>query len=252
MKRLIAFIRMIRSDDPLLRFNVLRKFGALLVPEYRFKLPQMGWWHNQRFNDYLERFNEIKGMNTDRRWMLYQLMRLVREVPGDTAECGVYRGAGSYLMSKCNEENTLYHRTHYIFDSFEGLSKPSTLDGEHWSEGDFSCDLETVTKNLSEFSNVSIHKGWIPERFSDVEGYRFCFVHIDLDLYQPTFDSIEFFYHRMNTGGIIICDDYGFTSCPGATKAIDQFLKNKNEKMVALSCGGGFLVKGCGTSEPLR
>jgi len=51
---------------------------------------------------------------------------------------------------------------------------------------------------------------------------------------------------------VIICDDYGFTSCPGATKAIDQFLKNKKEKMISLSGGGGFLIKGTETSEPLQ
>jgi O-methyltransferase len=252
MKMLEVLINLIAvNKDPLARFEMLRRIGRILVPDYRFKWPQMEWWNDPVFNEYLAEFNEINNMNTDRRWMLYQLMRLVGNVPGDTAECGVYTGAGSYLICKLNQKNELFDRTHHIFDSFEGLSKPLECDGEHWTEGDMYCPLEAVKKNLSGFGNVSVHKGWIPERFSDVAHHDFCFVHIDVDLYGPTLDSIEFFYPRVNEGGLIVCDDYGFTSCPGATKAVEQFLENKAEKMISLSGGGGFLIKGIETSGPL-
>ncbi len=53
----------------------------------------------------------------------------------------------------------------------------------------------------------------------------------------------------MNVGGVIICDDYGFATCPGATKAIDEYLRDKPEKMVMLSDGGGFLIKGIPISD---
>ena len=243
-------MRLIKSKDPLIGFEVLRRIGRILVPNYRFKWPQMGWWNDPIFNEYLVKFGEIDGANTDRRWMQYQLMRLVKNVPGDTAECGVYNGAGSYMICKVNQVNELHHRTHHLFDSFEGLSKPSEFDGTHWIEGDLSYPLKKVTENLSGYT-LKIHKGWIPDCFSNSEQHYFCFVHIDVDLYQPTLDSIEFFYPRMNEGGLILCDDYGFTSCPGAAKAIDQFLQDKQEKMISLSGGGGFLIKGTETSEPL-
>jgi hypothetical protein len=61
-------------------------------------------------------------MNTDRRWMP-SVNRLVRDVSGDTAECGVFNGAGSNIICKVTQEDGLHHRTHHIFDSFEGLSK---------------------------------------------------------------------------------------------------------------------------------
>lgn len=241
-------IRMIRGGKPL-RFDFLRAIGRLILPEYRFKWFHMGWWENKQFNDFLRRFDELKMPNTERRWMLYQLTRLVKNVPGDTAECGAYRGAGSYLICNANAENQLHQRTHYVFDSFEGMSAPSSADGEHWAKGDLSCNVDTVAKNLSVFERVNFCKGWIPERFPEVKDRRFCYVHIDVDLYQPTLDSIEFFYPRMNEGGIIVCDDYGFTSCPGATKAIDEYLKDKDEEMISLCCGGGFIIKGCPTAN---
>jgi hypothetical protein len=105
-----------------------------------------------------------------------------------------------------------------------------------------------VRQNLGEFSAYEFHKGWIPDRFVDVAEKHFAFVHIDVDLYQPTLDSLKFFYSRMNPGGIILCDDYGFTTCPGATKAVNELLADKPENMVALPGGGGFLIKGTPTS----
>ncbi len=242
----------LHPDDEVVGFDVLRKTGRAVFPRYRFKWPQMDWWQEAPFNEYLKRFDELDGLNTDRRWMMYQLIRLVDAIPGDTAECGVFQGAGSYLVCRILQARPIPERKHFIFDSFEGISTPSANDGRYWSEGDLSADLDTVQDNLSEFENISFHKGWIPERFPDVEDRTFSFVHIDVDLFEPTRDSLTFFYPRMNDGGIILCDDYGSSFCPGATRAIDEYLGDKPEKMISLSGGGGFLIKGCATARPYR
>ena len=110
-------------------------------------------------------------------------------------------------------------------------------------------DEGIVRKNLSEFRDVKYYKGWIPNRFDDVEGHTFSFVHVDVDLHEPTMESVKFFYDKLNVGGILICDDYGFLTCPGATSAIEEFLLYKNEKMISLPGGGGFFIKGCVTSS---
>jgi hypothetical protein len=203
----------------------------------------MVWWQDEEFNTYLKRFGEHNGMNSHRRWMVLQLARLVASVPGDTAECGVYTGSSSYLI--CTATQTETRRTHFLFDSFEGLSQPSPVDGTYWQKGDLRCSVEAVRSKLN--GNISFHPGWIPQRFDDVRDRRFAFVHIDVDLYQPTRDSIEFFYPRTTTGGIIVCDDYGFMTCPGATKAVDDFFSDKREKMIILPCGGGFVIKDIAT-----
>lgn len=233
------------SDNLLERFYKVTYIASKILPEYRFKWPQMEWWKNQGFNKYLKRFDEENGnkFNSDRRWMIHQLLRLTEDVDGDTAECGVYEGATSWLICHASA-NSCHSRTHFAFDSYEGLSSPSHLDGKHWETGDLACSLETVRENLKTFDNNIVYlKGWIPDRFKEVEERYFSFVHIDVDLYEPTLASIAFFYERVNPGGIIVCDDYGFTSCPGATQAIDSFLINKPEKMISLSSGGGFFMK---------
>lgn len=244
MRKLRTFARLALRRDSLLLFHLLTRIGSLLVPQYRFCWPQLAWWDSNEFNSYLVRFDELKSNNSDRHWMLSELLKLVTDLTGDTAECGVFKGASSYLMALANQ-NSLTQRTHHIFDSFAGLSLPSLQDGNFWSQGDLSCSMEIVKQNLSQFppNSIKYYPGWIPDRFSELDDSLFSFVHIDVDLYKPTFDSLAFFYPRMLSGGIILCDDYGFTSCPGATAAFDEYLSNKPEPLIALSSGGAFLIK---------
>lgn len=231
------------------KFDLLVSIAKVVLPDYKFKWPYLDWWNNDDFDNYLRRFDEHKVHNADRRWMVSQLLRLIDGVEGDTAECGVYAGSTSWLICKSN----LYSRNkrqHFAFDSYCGLSETGLEDGSHWTKGDLACSLDKTKENLSEFENIYYMKGWIPERFSDPEvvNREFAFVHIDVDLYEPTLKSIEFFYSRVPVGGIIVCDDYGCSTCPGATKAIDEFLTACPEKMIALSGGGGFMIKGISTN----
>jgi hypothetical protein len=231
-----------------LRFAAIRILARSIYPELRLRRNNLDWFENESFNDYLRLFGEAGGIDSGRRWMVYQLLRATKDVPGDTAECGVFHGAMSYMICAFDEQAGLA-RTHHAFDSFEGLSEPSALDGRHWRKHDLNVDLASVQQRLARFSRVRYHKGWIPERFPEVESLSFSFVHVDVDLYEPTRDSIAFFYPRLSDGGILVCDDYGFAVCPGATKAIDDYLRDKPEKMLALSDGGGFLVKGRAVAE---
>ena len=233
-------------DD--LRFMLLVRLGSLLYPNYRFKWPQMDWVNDAWFNGYLARFGERSGFNAERRWMVKELMRLTEDVPGDTAECGVYEGAGSFLICEMNAACKRHRRHHHIFDSFEGVSTPREIDGTFWRKGYMQRGEDLVRRNLADCSAFTIYKGWIPKRFGDIADRRFSFVHIDVDLYEPTMESMRFFCDRMIEYGIIICDDYGSTLCPGATQAVHEFFEDKPERMIALPSFGGFIIKGVRTS----
>ena len=64
-----------------------------------------------------------------------------------------------------------------------------------------------------------------------------------MDLYQPIKDSLDFFYDRTLKNGIIVFDDYGYISFPGAKKAVDDFLKEKKDFFLPLPSGQAFLIK---------
>jgi O-methyltransferase len=223
----------------------------VIMPAYRLAWHQLDWWRNRDFNAYLERFGENQSLDIGRRWAVHQLLRLTRDVPGDTAECGVFRGSTSYLICRANEQGRL-PRTHFMFDSFAGLSEPRDVDGSYWRQGDLSVAEATARERLASCKDAVFLTGWIPTRFDEVADHKFSFVHVDVDLYEPTRDSLAFFYPRLNPGGMLVLDDYGFRSCPGATRAAEEVLSEAPEKVVALPGGGGFLIKGCATADAAR
>lgn len=205
------------------------------------------WYDDPESQNVWEQFPEAVGSISERRYVLLSAARSIANVPGDSAECGVFRGAASFMILSSQVHAA---KQHHVFDSFEGLSAPDERDkvdpeGVHysWQKNDLSTPQAVAEKNLSAFSNVHYHRGWIPARFAEVETRRFSLVHIDVDLYQPTYDSLAFFYPRMNAGGLIVCDDYGFNTCPGAKAAFDDFFAEKPEGVIHLTTGQALVFK---------
>ena len=192
-----------------------------------------------------ERFDRSNYRSFDRKFAMKELLKLALSLDGDLAECGVFRGASAYLLAKGIAAQS--HEKHlHLFDSFAGLSKPKPdLDGSHWHSGDLACGLAEAALNLKQYaSRVVFHAGWIPEKFSEVSDKKFCFVHVDVDLYEPTRDALAFFGPRTVRGSVIICDDYGFETCPGARRAMDEYAAASRQTVVHLPTGQGIIVAG--------
>ena len=120
----------------------------------------------------------------------------------------------------------------HLIDSFAGISPPQEEDDGRgvvmkpgFDGGAFASPLELVKHTLREFPAVAIHPGWIPAVFAQLPEARWCFVHLDVDLYEPTLACLNYFYPRLVDGGVIICDDYGAPLFPGAHRAWDEFLR---------------------------
>lgn len=246
MKRIVHFIQILfkylfqRNDENRLRLaEVLVK---KIYPAYIFNDFGRLHFEDREFKNKYLFFDSENLRSYDRKYTIWQFMKYVKHIPGDTAECGVYKGATSWFICDRIKDTT---KTHFVFDSFKGLSNPEEKDGGFWSKGNLSATEEIFRINLNDFQNIiKIYKGWIPERFHEISEKNFSFVHIDVDLYQPTYDSIKFFYPRLSKGGIIICDDYGFgQSCPGAKLAIDEYMKKKPEEIILLPTAQALIIK---------
>jgi O-methyltransferase len=236
-----TFIKALQTGQEYARFVLCEAFTNIVYQPYKFSEFGRNWLLDKTFLDYYEAMVGTDNYHSlDRKYTLDQLMQLVVPIDGDTAECGGYKGASSFLICRRIEQTG---KTHHVFDSFEGLSLPEKEDGTYWKKGDLNVSEHTIKRNLKRFEFVVYHKGWIPDRFHEVAHNRFCFVHLDVDLYQPTLDSLNFFYQRMASGGIILCDDYGFVSCPGTKSAMDQFFADHPEKIISLTTGQGLVIK---------
>lgn len=122
----------------------------------------------------------------------------------------------------------------HLFDTFSGMPETDPQKDLHRA-GDFAdTTLESVRAYLSDHPNVNCIAGMIPHSLEVVSDRRFSFVHIDLDIYSSIRAACEFFYPRLERGGILLFDDYGYPSCPGARAAVDEFFENKPETMVVM------------------
>lgn len=171
---------------------------------------------------------KIAGIPDDRCFFLLEAARKLN-VPGDVVECGARHGRSTlYLASGTT-------RGIEVFDSFEGLSAPGEEDGDSWRAGDCLASIDEFEANLSGFAHrISVHKGWIPDTLKESRSQQIALLHLDLDLYGPTLAALTYFWPRIVKGGLVICDDYGSTLCPGARAALDEFFANKTEKPLGL------------------
>jgi len=201
------------------------------------------WRADEEFLAEYRKLSPHNPYSEDRKYTLREFARFTRGVPGAMAECGCYQGASAWFMAKERPDTALH-----LFDSFEGLSEVGASDASPraddfaWRRGDMAAPEELVRRTLREFPRVVIHRGWIPEKFGEVAHETFCFVHIDVDLYQPTLDSLRFFFPRMAPGGVVVLDDYGFTTCPGAHRAVREFMAGRPEHVVHLPTGQGIVI----------
>ncbi|MCH8809351.1 MAG: hypothetical protein IH993_05895, partial [Proteobacteria bacterium] len=110
--------------------------------------------------------------------------------------------------------------------------------------------VEQVRQTMNEFPDVAIHEGWVPQVFSGLPETAWSFVHLDLDMYQPTLDGLRYFYPRLNKGGVIINDDYLAPLFPGAARAWDEFCEQLDLPFIILDHGQSIIIKSDERADP--
>jgi hypothetical protein len=211
------------------------------------------------YEEGIRRADSLDTDNFAKQCRFYSLIENVQHVlrqgvQGDVAECGCWRGHSSYMIAKTLGAGG-FNSTFHIFDSFEGglseLGKedqnargPLPPEEVKFQKESFASSEEQVGQVLAPFPFVRLYAGWIPDRFPEVKDAKFRFVHIDVDLYQPTVDSLNFFFPRLERGGVMTFDDYGMSQFPGTKQAVDEYLSDKDYQLFyEIPTGGGFLLK---------
>lgn len=191
-----------------------------------------------------------------------EMFKATRGLDGAIAECGCFKGLSSYVFCHMAREvrPDFDGANYFIFDSFEGLSAPGPEDrildakaGDVGStardEGAFAAGLDEVKRVLSEFPAITYVKGWIPNSFEGVPERKYRFVHIDVDLYEPTLGALEYFFPRLTHHGVIVCDDYAHLHWPGARRAFDEYCRPRGIPIVALTTGQGVICRSLAAAQ---
>ena len=153
-------------------------------------------------------------------------------IAGDFVECGVWRG-GNIIIAKTFFNSVNDNRTHWAYDTFEGMTPPSDHDPitahESWEVPHVKClsPLDEVIENFKKFNiyddNVCIVKGDVAITLLDTTNLpeKIAILRLDTDWYASTLVELEVLYDRLVPGGYIIIDDYGHWA--GCRKAVDEF-----------------------------
>lgn len=181
---------------------------------------------------------------------LSRVMAQLKEIPGDYAEIGVYKGA---LFKRLVRLAHIHNRTAHAFDSFEGMDTPSKNDGTTYYKGRLSSGgidnfrriiLESIQDNRNPALNskqtsgpaapiqddvFQLWEGYVPECLKKCPVNDFAFIYIDLDHQNPTRIAIDWSWPRLRKGGIIGFDDYFPEHNMLASPPIDEFLKLRQD-----------------------
>lgn len=160
-----------------------------------------------------------------------------KNVKGAVAEAGVYRGTFAAYINRFFVDRNLY-----LFDTFEGFTlKDIEVEKENgytlMNAGYYSdTSVKMVVDKMPFREKVIIKQGYFPDTTQGIEE-SFCFVSLDMDLYQPIKAGLEYFYPRLNRGGFIFIHDcnIGHVNYKGARKALLEFVEKENIGYVMLA-----------------
>lgn len=169
----------------------------------------------------------------------YELYKTITDLPGDILELGVYKAASLVRLATFRHllEND-YSRKIVGFDAFgkfpvEGLAMESDMSfieafvkaGGHGLTAD---EVECIFR-LKNFNNVVLNAGnvfdTLPAYLEKNPATRIAFLHLDMDVKEPTEFALDLLYDRVVPGGLIVLDDYNAVA--GETEAVDAFLVKK-------------------------
>ena len=176
--------------------------------------------------------------------IILDLLGRTRNLPGDVAECGVFKGSSLCAIALYLRENGIAKHV-FGLDSFQGFDqsvrKDIELGGEANTEkrlGGFDgTSISHVRRKLTRLGlvdAVTLIPGYFAETLRTLPATSFSFVHLDCDIYDSYKQTLNFFYSKMSNGGIILLDEYEDPPWPGCKLAVDEYLADKQEKPIAI------------------
>ena len=190
------------------------------------------------------------------------------KLAGDFVECGVNRGfMSSAIMKLLHWDST--GRTFYLLDTFSGIDEryvnPEEADvvmernAHDIAVGFYTFDLYDVRRNFSEWKNIEIVVGPIPETLSGIKSEQISFLHLDLNCSLPEVQTIEALWDRLTPGAFVLLDDYAYSGYRSQKLGMDAFARSRDITVLSLPTGQGLIIRpptecaaGNGAAPPSR
>jgi O-methyltransferase len=203
------------------------------------------WLKDKEFQETFEVIRDFTLVDRYRCFELWTLIEQSAKLDGGIIEVGVWRGGTGALIAKkaelCGIANPVY-----LCDTFKGVVKAG--DDDSYSGGEHADTSRKVVEGLifdrMKLNSVKIMEGVFPDqtsRFIEESQFRFC--HVDVDVYQSAKDIVDWIWDRLVIGGIVVYDDYGFQSCRGITKYVEEQSLLKDRLIIHNLNGHAIIIK---------
>ena len=176
-----------------------------------------------------------------------------RGVPGAFAECGVWRGGSVLAMILTLQELGVDDREIHLFDTFEGMTRPTELDTspvdtpalETWEAAQergtraweylFEDFDEQMVRDLvlgSGYPAQRLHfvRGRVEETLPAAAPEQIALLRLDTDWYESTRHELVHLFPRVAPGGVLIVDDYGHWE--GCARAVDEYFGGEHPPLL--------------------
>jgi hypothetical protein len=201
-----------------------------------------------------------------RLWSLVRAVRYLESegIGGDFVECGVWRGGSVMAMAGELARLGASERKIWLYDTFSGMTDPSSRDIEAVSGTPAQQLMETTpvgdgnnvwcVAGLDDVRANVATTGYPMDQFVFVEGdvavtlqthapERVALLRLDTDWYESTKVSLTQLFPKLAVGGVCIFDDYGHWQ--GARDAVDEYFTERNYQplLLPIDFSGRILIK---------
>jgi O-methyltransferase len=223
--------------------TLAQKFGVKLVSIKTHEGPKEDM--DPEFAKFYSECKPYTLIHVERMYSLYKAVQYIvkKGVPGDFVECGVWKGGASMMMAKTLMSLGVTDRKIYLYDTFEGMTKPTEEDksvmsgkapvqdiwereqaGDHnnWCYGPIDGVKAAMATTGYPAENLIFVKGPVEETLPKTLPGQIAMLRLDTDWYSSTKHEMEHLFPLLVKDGVLILDDYGYWA--GARKAADEYL----------------------------
>lgn len=175
---------------------------------------------------------------------LEQLSQVIeeRQVGGCVAEGGVFQGEFAKEINRVFPDKKFY-----LFDTFAGFDEKDVTHEQSCQYSDLGVghlgitSVDLVVSKLPHPEKSVIRKGYFPDTAEGIDE-TFCFVNLDFDLYLPILAGLEYFFPRMEKGGVILIHDYFTEGFKGVKAAVSAYEKKLGRPLNLFPIGDGISI----------
>lgn len=101
----------------------------------------------------------------------------------------------------------------------------------------------SVKKRFSDFPNVTVTQGRVPDTLAKVAPEKIAFMHLDINNAEAEVGVLNALFDRMVPGAMIVLDDYGWLYYRDQKLAHDAWFEKRGYEVLELPTGQGLLIK---------